>query len=149
MNLDKLLRKIEKNKETENVVTTHPLTIGGETYEVKTMTRAEKRDFIYCQEASSKNQTAGDVVKKMKKFVYNSLNLKTLAVKAKEAGYIASYYDVVEALFEPEEILEIIGFIAEINNIGKTDVQEGLEEVKSNRGGYKPPLMLILFRKRL
>ena len=129
MNLDKLLKKIEKNKETENEITTHPLTIGGETYEVKTMTRSQKREFIY-QQTGSKDFTAGDVVKRMKKFVYQALDLKELAVKAKDAGYISAYYDVVEALFEPEEILEIIGFITEINNIGSQELEDGIDEVK-------------------
>ena len=57
--------------------------------------------------------TAGDIVKKMKRFIYNSLNLKELAVKAKDAGLIVAYYDVIEALFEPEQIIEIIAFITE------------------------------------
>ena len=94
------------------------------------MTRSEKREFIYSQEANTKNMTAGDIVKKMKKFVYNALNLKELAVKAKDEGLINSYYDVVEALFEPEEILEIIGFITEINNIAGADVNEEIQELK-------------------
>jgi len=129
-NLDKLLKQIEKNKETENEVTTHQLTIAGETFDVKTMTRREKRDFIYAQETNTKNMTAGDIVKKMKPFVYRALDLAPLAVKAKEAGYISSYHDVVEALFEPEQIIEIIGFITEINGISEKDVEGDIEETK-------------------
>ena len=129
-NLDKLLKKIEKNKETENEVKTYPLTIGDDTFDVKTMTRRQKREFIYAQEAGAKSLTAGDIVKKMKKFVYDALDLKELAVKAKDAGHISSYYDVVEALFEPEQIIEIIGFITEINGISEKDVTEELEDAK-------------------
>jgi len=129
-NLDKLLKQIEKNKETENETTTHQLTIAGETFDVKTMTRKEKRDFIYAQETNTKNMTAGDIVKKMKPFVYRALDLAPLAAKAKEAGYISSYYDVVEALFEPEQIIEIIGFITEINNVSQKDVEGDIEEIK-------------------
>ncbi len=130
-NLDKLLKQIEKNKETENEVTTHQLTIAGETFGVKTMTRKEKRDFIYTQETNAKNMIAGDIVKKMKPFVYRSIeDLAPLAVKAKEAGYINSNYDVVEALFEPEQIIEIIGFITEINGISAKDVEGDIEEIK-------------------
>lgn len=129
-NLDKLLKQIEKNKETENDVTTHPLTIAGETFDVKTMTRREKREFIYAQETNTKNMTAGDIVKKMKPFVYRALELAPLAAKAKDAGYIKSYYDVVEALFEPEQIIEIIGFITEINGISEKDVEGDIEEIK-------------------
>lgn len=129
-NLDKLLRKIEKNKETENEVKTYPLTIGDDTFDVKTMTRAEKRQFIYAQEAGKSSMTAGDIVKKMKPFVYKALDLKELAVKAKDAGFIVSYYDVVEALFEPEQIIEIISFITEINGITGNEVIEDIEEQK-------------------
>lgn len=129
-NLDKLLKKIEKNKETENDVKVHQLTIGDDTFDVKTMTRSEKRNFIYAQEAGKTNMTAGDIIKKMKPFVYKALDLKELAVKAKDAGFINSYHDVVEALFEPEQIIEIIAFITEINNISEKDIEEAVEETK-------------------
>lgn len=129
-NLDKLLRKIEKNKETENETKTYPLTIAGETFDVRTMTRKERQDFIYAQDANSGNMTAGDLIKKMKPFIYKSLDMAQLATKAKDAGYIKSYYDVVEALFEPNELLEIINFIIEINNITGEDVKGDIEEIK-------------------
>jgi len=129
-NLDKLLRKIEKNKETENEVKTYPLKIAGETFDVRTMTRKEKQDFIYAQDANSANMTAGDLIKKMKPFIYKSLDLAQLATRAKEEGHIKSYYDVIEALFEPTEILEIINFIVDINNITGEDVRENIEEIK-------------------
>lgn len=129
-NLDKLLRKIEKNVETENEVKTYPFKIAGETFDVKTMTRKERKEFIYAQEANSKNMTAGDIAKKMKPFIYKALDLAQLATKAKDAGYIKSYYDVVDALFEPTEILEIIGFIMEINHIATDNLEQEIEEVK-------------------
>lgn len=129
-NLDKLLRKIEKNVETGNEVKTYPLEIGGEKFEVKTMTRKEKREFIYSQEASSKDMTAGDIAKKMRPFIYKALDLSQLATKAKDAGYIKSYYDVVDELFEPTEILEIINFIMDINNITTNTLNEEIEDIK-------------------
>lgn len=129
-NLDKLLKRIEKNKETAEEIKTFPLTIAGETFEVKTMTRREKREFFYAQEAGKTNFTAGDLIKKMKPFIYKALDLKELAVKAKEQELITSYYDVVEALFEPDEILEIINFIVEINNISATNAESELDDIK-------------------
>lgn len=129
-NLDKLLRKIEKNKETENETKTYPLEIAGETFDVRTMTRKERRDFIYSQDANSSELKADDLVKKMKPFIYKALNLAPLAEKAKDAGYIKSYYDVVEELFEPTEIFEIIAFIMKINNITGEEPKEELEEIK-------------------
>ena len=129
-NLDKLLRKIEQNKETENDTKTFSLEIAGEKFDVRTMTRKEKRDFIYAQEAGTANMTAGDIVKRMKPFVYKALDLAPLATKAKDEGLIKSYYDVVEALFEPEQILEIISFITTINGITSENVNEEIEEIK-------------------
>ena len=129
-NLDKLLRKIEQNKETENDTKTFPLEIAGEKFDVRTMTRKEKREFIYAQEAGTANMTAGDIVKRMKPFVYKALDLAPLATQAKDEGLIKSYYDVVEALFEPEQILEIISFITTINGITSENVNEGIEDIK-------------------
>ena len=129
-NLDKLLRKIEKNKETENETKTYPLEIAGETFDVRTMTRKERRNFIYSQDANSSELKADDLVKKMKPFIYKALNLSQLAEKAKDEGYIKSYYDVIEALFEPTEIFEIIAFIMKINNITGEEPKEELEEIK-------------------
>lgn len=129
-NLDKLLRKIEKNVETENDVKTYPLEIAGEKFEVKTMTRKQRRDFIYSQDASGGNLKADELVKKMKPFIYNALDLSQLAEKAKDEGYIKSYYDVIEALFEPTEIFEIIAFIMKINNITGEEPTEEIEEIK-------------------
>ena len=129
-NLDKLLKRIEHNKETQNDVKSYPLTIGGETIEVSTMSKHEKRNYIYAQETSKTTLTVGEMVKKMKPFIYKALDLKELAVRAKEAGYITSYYDVVEALFQPEEIVEIIAFLAEINNVTPKDVEGEIDELK-------------------
>ena len=129
-NLDKLLRKIEKNKEIENDIKTFPLEIAGEKFDVKTMTRKEKREFIYAQEAGSSNMTAGDIVRRMKPFVYKALDLAPLATRAKDEGLIKSYYDVVEALFEPEQILEIISFITSINGITSEGIDEEIEDIK-------------------
>lgn len=129
-NLDKLLRKIEKNKETENETKVFQLEIAGETFDVRTMTRKERRDFIYSQDANSSTLKADDLVKKMKPFIYKALNLAPLAEKAKDAGYIKSYYDVVEELFEPTEIFEIIAFIMKINNVTGEEPKEELEEIK-------------------
>lgn len=129
-NLDKLLRKIEKNRETENDIKTYQLEIGGEKFDVKTMTRKQRRDFVYAQDATSNNLNAEDMVKKMKPFIYSALDLSALAEKAKAEGFITSYYDVIEALFEPTEIFEIIAFIMKINNISGDEPAEELEQIK-------------------
>ncbi len=128
-NLDKLLKQIETNKEAGEEVTVHQLKIGDNTFDVRTLTRKEKRDFIFTRK-TTEHSTFGEIVKWAKPIIYISLELAPLAVKAKDAGYINSYYDVVEALFEPMEIAEIITFICEINSFSNTDMLEVVEDTK-------------------
>lgn len=128
-NLDKLLRKIEKNAEIGNEPERTEYKIAGETFEVRKLTRKEKSELMYSLEVG-KSPKAGDLVKMMIKPIYNCFNLKDLAVKAKDAGHIKSYYDVVEMLFEPEEIFEIIGYIFEINNLANIQSLEAVEDLK-------------------
>ncbi len=132
-NLDKLLKKIEKNKETENEVTTHQLTIADETFDVVTMTRREKRRFVYALEGK-KDITAGEIVDKTRPYIYSALGLSELAVKAKEAGYIETFQEVIDVLFEPDEVLEIVAFIRDINGISKDEADKAItdevEEIK-------------------
>lgn len=130
MNLDKLLKKIELNKNSENDQKTYPLTIGGETYEVKTLTRAKKREFFYMNEIGKTNLKIGDVVKQSIPFIYNSLNLAQLAERAKQDKLIVKYYDIVELLFEPDEIIQIITFMTEINGISEKQADEDVEAIK-------------------
>lgn len=130
MNLDKLLKKIEINKKKTDEQKTHTLVIGGETYEVKTLTRARKRDYLYSNEIGKTNMTIGELVKKSIPYIYHSLELGQLAERAKADKLIVRNFDIVELLFEPEEIVEIIGFISEINNFGGGMLEEDVEEVK-------------------
>lgn len=131
MNLDKLLKKIELNKQTENEVKTYPLTIGDETYEIRTLTRAKKREFLYMNEIGKSNLTIGDIVKKSIPYIYQSIEgIKDLAERAKQEKLIVKYYDVIEYLFEPDEIIEIVGFMTEINNISEKQMEGDVEEIK-------------------
>ena len=130
MNLDKLLKKLELNKANENEQKTYPLTIGGETYEVKTLTRAKKREFFYMNEIGKTNLKVGDIVKQSIPFIYHSLNLAPLAERAKQDKLIVKYYDIVELLFEPDEIVQIIAFMTEINGISEKQADEEVEAIK-------------------
>ena len=130
MNLDKLLKKLEINKSTENEQKVYLLEIGGETYEVKTLTRAKKREFLYMNEIGQGKLKIGEIVKRAIPFIYQSLGLAPLAERAKQEKLIVKYYDVVELLFEPDEIVQIIAFITEINNLSEAKVEEEVEEIK-------------------
>lgn len=52
-----------------------------------------------------------------KPVIYKSFQLKEAAVEAKERGFIKSYYDVVDMLFEPPDIIKIIEFLLKANNL--------------------------------
>ncbi len=129
-NLDKLLRKIEQNKENAEKTTNHEIVIDGETFTVRTLTRREKNDYLYSQEVGKKTMTVGDYIKKVKPFIYRSLpELKDLAVKAQEGGLIKSYYDVIDSTFEADEVMTLVNFIEKINNINDGGIEE-VEELK-------------------
>lgn len=129
-NLDKLLKKIEKNKENSEKTVNHELTIAGETYTIRTLTRREKNEYLYSQEVGQSKMTVGDYVIRVKPYIYRSVvELKSLAERAKEANLIKSYYDVIDATFEPEEIMTLVNFIEKINKINEADVDE-VEELK-------------------
>jgi hypothetical protein len=131
MNLDKLLKKIELNKQTENEVKTYPLTIGDETYEIRTLTRALKREFLYANGVDTTKMTIGDIIKKSIPYIYKSIvGIKDLAERAKQEKLIVKYYDIIEYLFEPDEIMTIVGFIYDINGIGEDQMEAGVEEIK-------------------
>ena len=129
MNLDKLLKKVEKNALNKDKQEVKKLIIGDDEFEVLTMTRKEKCDFIYSRKATQSEMNVGELVKWAKPFIYRSLQLKDLAIKSIDAGYIQKYHDIVDYLFEPTEVLEIIAFITEINNIAGTQEEE-IEEIK-------------------
>ena len=97
----------------------------------KYLTEKEKKEFVYMQQAGRISFTVGEMVKMMKPFIYKSFTeLPALATKAKEEGLIKSYYDIVEELFSPAELIEIIEFITDINKLLETDLKKGIEEQK-------------------
>lgn len=114
-NLDKLLRKVEKNYSDKEKRETSTLTIKDSNYEVVTLTRSEKSDLFFSQTKELK--TMKDIYKWLQPFIYKSLQLKPLALKAKEMGYINSYYEIIDMLFEVDEIAQIVKHIFKINNL--------------------------------
>lgn len=130
MNLDKLLKKVELNKRNANEQKTYSLTIGDETYEVKTFTRAKKQEFFYMNDIGQTNLKVGDIVKRSIPYIYQSLGLSALAERAKQDKLIVKYHDIVELLFEPDEIVQIIAFMTEINGISEKQTDEAIEDIK-------------------
>lgn len=127
-NLDKYLKKIEDNinyKTKEYEIEIESLK---DTMKIRTLTPAEKREWqnsvpvsgIKCVGDATKNPT-------MRKIIYDVMNLKEIAVAAKEKGLIQSYYDILDCLFTVGDLVDIIKNITD-NNIG-TD--NGVDDLKN------------------
>ena len=85
---------------------------------------------MYAFETGQNKLKIGDVIKRSIPFIYKALNLSSLAERAKQDKLIVKYYDVVELLFEPEELMQIIAFIMEINGISEKQTDEDVEDIK-------------------
>ena len=114
-NLEQLLKKVEKNYTDKNKREKSEFTLNGEIYEVVTLTRDEKFDLMFSRHKDLK--TYKDIYEWIKPFVYKSFQLKDLALKAKEEGYINTYLEVVDMLFEVDSIPLIVNYLFEINNL--------------------------------
>ncbi len=126
-NIEILLKKIEENYQNRNKKEKTTLKIKDSIFEVEGLTRSEKLDLMFSLKAVERN-SFGEIYEWMKPVIYKALNLKNVALKAKENGYIKTYYEVIEMLFEPDDILKIIEFIIEQNNLNpKSIFQEEVE----------------------
>ena len=114
-NLEQLLKKVEKNYTDKNKREKVDFNLNGEIYEVLTLTRDEKFNLMFSKNKDFK--TLKDIYDWVKPFIYKSFQLKDLALKAKEEGYINTYLEVVDMLFEADNIPLIIGYLFEINNL--------------------------------
>ena len=115
-NVENLLNQIEANYLSKNKKEKFSLEIKNEIFEVEGLTRSEKLDLMFSLKTSEKGNF-GEIYEWMKPVIYKSLKLKDVALKAKENGYIKTYLEVIEMLFEPEDILKIMEFIIEKNNL--------------------------------
>ena len=127
-NLEKYLKKIEENvnyKTSEYEIKIESL---GETMKIRTLTLAEKREWQNSVPANGV-KTIGDITenKTMRKIIYNVMNLKEVAVAAKEKGLINSYYDVLDYLFTIEDLIDIIHSISD--HIDKKN--DGVDDLKN------------------
>lgn len=127
-NLDKYLKKIEANvnhKTSEYEIKIESL---GDTMKIRTLTLSEKRDWQNSVPVSG-IKVIGDITqnKTTRKIIYDVLNLKEIAVAAKEKGLISSYYDVIDYLFTVEDLVDIIQSITEHNS----EAQDGVDDLKN------------------
>lgn len=115
-NLEKLLKKIEFNYHNKDKKETAEFKINDETYNVLLLNRSEKANLIFSKQNGDFNNLK-EIYEWLKPVIYKSFQLKEAAVEAKERGFIKSYYDVVDMLFEPPDIIKIIEFLLKANNL--------------------------------
>lgn len=115
-NLEKLLKKIEFNYHNKDKKETAEFKINDETYNVLLLNRSEKANLIFSRQNGEFNNLK-EIYEWLKPVIYKSFQLKEAAVEAKERGFIKSYYDVVDMLFEPPDIIKIIEFLLNANNL--------------------------------
>lgn len=108
INFDKYLKKIEKNYQEKEKRTTTEFKIKDDVYEVILPNRSEKIELFLSKKA--KFESVKDIFEWLKPTIYKSFQLKNLAIKAKEDGYINTYYEIIELLFDGEDIAKIIDF---------------------------------------
>lgn len=115
-NIEKLLKKIEFNYHNKDKKETAEFKINDETYNVLLLNRSEKANLIFSRQNGDFNNLK-EIYEWLKPVIYKSFQLKEAAVEAKERGFIKSYYDVVDMLFEPPDIIKIIEFLLKANNL--------------------------------
>lgn len=128
--LDKYLKVVAENKKgTETHQRSVFLPDMKEDFSFRTFTPAEVREVTFSLPYDTK--CFADIYKSkvFRKTVYNVCDLAPLATKAKEQGLISSYYDIIDYLFSPNDILELWLAIMRENNIGSS-VQKD-EELKN------------------
>lgn len=131
--LDKYLKIVTENKkEKEPQERSVFLKDMGEEFTFRTLTPAEVREVTFSLPYDTK--CFADIYKNkvFKKTIYNACNLAPLATKAKEQGVIASYYDIIDYLFSPNDVLDLWLAIMEENKIGGSSAaDEQVEELKN------------------
>ncbi len=121
-NLDKFLRKIEKNYLEKNKREEVDFHLNGEVYKVLLLTREEKLELLFSN--AGRLKSLKEIYEWLKPIIYKCFGLKEAAIRAKEEGYIKTYYEVIELVFEPCEIKRIINFILRANKLGTFKTEE-------------------------
>ena len=92
-NLENILKKVEENYHAKDKKEKTEFNLKGETYEVILLNRLEKADLIFSkQNGNFKNLK--EIYEWLKPVIYKSFQLKEAVIKAKEKGFITSYYEI-------------------------------------------------------
>lgn len=121
-NLEELLKTVEKNFLDKDKKETVNFTLRGKEYEVLLFTRSEKAEMYFSKKRNMNEMK--EIYEWIKPFIYKAFQLKEVAKKAKEEGYINTYYEIVDMLFEPEDIPLIVDFIFKANRMEHYEKEE-------------------------
>lgn len=130
--LEAYLKKIEENKANAEKTEKKSVFLPdlNEDFEFRTMTRSEKRDLkfnlgfeIKCMQDVFSNP-------KVRKIIYDCCELAQIADEAKKKGLIKSYYDIIDMLFSPDDLIELWSAILDANDLDKASAQKQIQEEK-------------------
>lgn len=130
--LETYLKKIEENKANAEKTEKKSVFLPdlNEDFEFRTMTRSEKRDLkfnlafdIKCMQDVFSNP-------KVRKIIYDCCELAQIADEAKKKGLIKTYYDVIDMLFSPDDMIVLWEAFLNENNLDKASAKKEDEEKK-------------------
>lgn len=130
-NLDKYLKRIEDNLNYKTEEYEIEVKSIGNTMKIRTLTLPEQRAW-YNSMPIGGTKLVGDYTTNptFRKIIYDVMDLKEIAVVAKEKGLIKSYYDVLDYLFTVEDLVDIIKDISDrMERQSQTD--DGVNDLKN------------------
>lgn len=120
-NLDKYLKIVADNKaDKQPTQCSVYLKDLGEDFTFRTLTPSEVREVTFSLPYDTKCFQDIYKSKVFKKTIYNCCELAPLATKAKEQNIIATYYDIIDYLFTPTDVLDLWLAIMKENKIGES-----------------------------
>lgn len=128
-NLEKYLKKIEENVNYQTSDYEIEIKSLGCNMKIRTLTLSEQRSWFNCMPVGG-SKLVGDFTtnKTIRKIIYDIMDLKEIAVVAKEKGLINSYYDVLDYLFTVEDLVDII---KDISDRMDTKENDGVDDLKN------------------
>lgn len=128
-NLDKYLKRIEENLNHKTEEYEIEVKSIGSKMKIRTLTLPEQRAWYNSMPVSG-SKLVGDFTtnKTIRKIIYDVMDLKEIALAAKERGLINTYYDVLDYLFTVEDLVDIIKDISDRMDKEKDD---GVDDLKN------------------
>ena len=100
------------------------------------MTKKEKREYLFSKPVKSTHYLLGDLISGCQKYIYDCFNLAPYAEKAREAKQIVKYYDVVDLLFDTQDLMAMFPALLDASGLwgnkqlNTETIDEDIEQVK-------------------